>query len=142
MVVLDLAHFFSLQVVNCSSKPLLNKVNKLDGLLVWALSFYVQYSWLNSHALLQACFGCSRMVSLDTMLISYPGFHISAGLSQLISFNGWYFNQFDWLIGLVPPLLYIFVWWLVFRINPNRSRNSVVCNFGSIQRRTVRNILQ
>ena len=63
------------------------------------------------------------------MLISYPRFHISAGLSQLDSFNGLYFNQFDWLVGLVSPLLYIFVWWLVFRINPNRSSNSVVCNF-------------
>ena len=31
MMVLDLAHFFSLQVVNCSSKPLLNKVNNLMG---------------------------------------------------------------------------------------------------------------
>ena len=30
----------------------------------------------------------------------------------------------------MPSLLYIFVWWLVFRINPNRSSsNSVVCNF-------------
>ena len=31
MMVLELAHFFSLQVVNCSSKPPLNKVNNWMG---------------------------------------------------------------------------------------------------------------
>ena len=134
-MLLNSKHFISLFALlriflHCSSKPLLNKVNNLMGcwlgIIILRSIQLVKFPRVSS--------GLFRLLPdsfyrhLPT-LISYPGFLISAGLSQLVSFNGWYFNQFDWVIGLVPPLLYIFVWRLVFRINPDRSSNSVVCNF-------------